>query len=115
MQMLLCETGHSHSTGIRSLFKACFFVQWSSPRLNSLIYFSDTKHLHGVVPELGKGNEASMFFVDGSGRTSGHEVCVFAICWDRKLVLFPAVVLDEMNLENNINKDLQKVIDREQR
>jgi hypothetical protein len=50
------------------------------------------EHLHGEVPEPGKGNEASMFFVDDGGRTSGHEVCAFSICWDWKSLLFLVVV-----------------------
>jgi hypothetical protein len=50
------------------------------------------EHLHGDVPEPGKGNEASLFFVDDSGRMYGYEVCAFSICWDWKSFLFLVVV-----------------------
>jgi hypothetical protein len=42
---------------------------------------------------LERGKEASMFFGGGSGRTSGHDVCAFPICWGWKLVWFLFAVI----------------------
>jgi hypothetical protein len=44
------------------------------------------EHLHGEVPEPGKGNETSMFYVDDSGRTSGGMLRLFS--FRKELLLF---------------------------
>jgi hypothetical protein len=85
---MLFQTGRTDSTVFRLVFTTCSSVQWSSltrTLLSSSLMqtkMSCSKHLHGEVPELGKGNEASVFLVDGAGRTSGHEVRDGSICWD---------------------------------